>query len=163
METKIRAINKKREYKFNHNGLAKSKFGTLDRIKKEIFYINTTFWITPTVEDDYKAIVKKIVNGLKQKLKMYVCSTNLFYSNFIYDFEVKSKHIKSNKDSFILIEAVLKQKQDFNVKQLYDKFIKDYDKMLSEILSSLLSQGVKLKALGKPRRQKKVNSLKTTT
>lgn len=126
-----------KEFKFKNNDV-KTKIGTLDKDKPYTIYFNNSFWVKATVEKkEYYEDMAKIESKFKFFIKKLILNEPLFESQFIFDFDNKTKYLKYNKRSFINYELIVKQNSFNDIKLIKDKLIEINNKFINELFDIL--------------------------
>ena len=88
----------------------KLKLGTTDKTNPLVVYIEGGVFITPNEEkDSYVNDVKAIKYGLKKTIRENLSNNNFFVNDYILEFQIADKGIKTNKKSFLTFDLMLKQ------------------------------------------------------
>ena len=101
-----------KEYPLNINEFIDMKYGSVDKNRPCVIYIEGKSWVTPKCKGTYKDAISEIVTNFKDNFKAAIHSTDDFYNKFLFDFDIKSNLLKENKKSFMSFELLIKQNGD---------------------------------------------------
>lgn len=79
----------------------------------------------------------KIESKFKFFIKKLILNEQLFETQFIFDFDNKTKYLKYNKRSFINYELIVKQNSFNDIKLIKDKLIEVNNKFNNELFDIL--------------------------
>lgn len=78
-------------------------FSTVNKYQNNSFYLMIKSWVYPTIElNDYKYYLNQLKNKIKTIIHDYI--NEMFYNNFILDFNVTYNNMQYRKKSFMNIE-----------------------------------------------------------
>ena len=112
-----------KEFKYIFNNKANIRIGTLDREGKDrVIYVKASFWITPKLIKDFYKDINHFTFVYKNAMKNYIYSSKLFNKTCILDFVNKTDYMKVNRQSYVSIEAYLRQEYEYSIKEIFDMF-----------------------------------------
>lgn len=124
-----------KEFKYILNNKANIRIGTLDREGKDrVVYIKASLWITPTIEKDFHKDINHFSFIYKNMMKNFIYTNDLFDKTCILDFTNKTDFMKTNKQSYVSIEAYLKQNKSYSIKEIYNIFSPSLNSIINKIL-----------------------------
>lgn len=103
----MKRLNK--EYPIDISECIEVKYGSINREKPLVVYIEGKSWICPNFNGDFEEEIDCVMANFKKRLRKAIFADNLFENNFVFDFDVKTASLRENKKSFMSFEFFLRQ------------------------------------------------------
>lgn len=106
----MKRLNK--EYPIEVNECIEVKYGSVDREKPLVVYVEGKSWICPNFNGNFEGEIDCVMSNFKKKLRSIIKNDKVFENNFVFDFDVKTASLRENKKSFMTFGFFLKQPND---------------------------------------------------
>jgi hypothetical protein len=121
----------------NINNIRRS-YGTVDFVTLKSIFIKLESWVEPKNNDDFFKIINRLKNDLKKNI--YENENDFFMKESIIDFDLRTKGVKKNKNSFMSIEITLFTKEKCNIKE---KHVNDFiDNLTLKLIDLIINKNI---------------------
>lgn len=129
---------KQKEYDIDNNTVFKTKFGTFDKDKPSVIYLNARAKLKPTIKKtNYAPDIKRIKNGFDKFVSEMLSKDKNFGDKFLFSCDVSENNLSFSKKSHIKYEVLVKpveRKNLIDYSETMSILSKDITEKLIEIM-----------------------------
>lgn len=121
-------------------------YGTLNRLKPTIVYIELKGWVNTVNNENGSSIedLSAICRSLKSNIKQKVCASADLDNKFIFDFNVAASSQNKSSKHFLTIEVFFKQIHDYSISLIKNKVCELINDPLRHFEDSLGANGLEI-------------------
>lgn len=128
-----------KEYSLKINDYIDVKYGSVNREKPIVIYLEGKTWLSPNYVGDYETTIDCIIKKFKNEITENIKNDDIFENKFIFDFDVKAASLRENKKSFVSFDIFLKQPEvNYKMlKELKSHIINNYKHIIDNLAYDL--------------------------